>query len=1198
MYEDATGTNSYVPVYGYYGDAYNKCEFVIPADELAEMKGGTISKMTFYLSTPAAEAWTGNFQVFLKEVSNATISAFSGTDNATVVYEGALDGTQSTMAIEFTADYTYEGGNLLVGVYQTATGNYKSAAFTGETVSGASISGYSYSSLDGVSATARNFIPKTTFIYTPGTGVVYYRPTNLTFNDLTANAATISWTAPSEDVTGYKYQYKKATEEWSEELTTVTATSVSLTGLDAGTAYDFRVKAVYADGESKYATVSFTTDCGLTTLPFTEGFETAIPCWTLINESTANAGKFGITDVEHYEGNHSFRFSSYSSSTTGYNQYLISPEFDGSSAVAVEFYYKGNSNGAETFKVGYSTTDTNPSSFTFGDPIEVPAGTDWTLYEEAFPVGTKYVAVYYYSNYQYYLYVDNFSFTKNNGLLKPANLAESNIGTTSATLNWEGTYDNSVLQYRTAGQDMNMSAWHQVGDDKAATGTMTTYTYDLSEYSGTGFIAIRHYNVSDMFRLIVDDIEVTNAGGSVVFSENFETSGGNMPTSFSTVDLDGDGNEWNVVSNDQSYVNGNYGLSSASWMSGGVGALTPDNWLILSGIELGGTLTFAARGQDADFPAENFAVFVATESYEGIPAGEWSSEITTTANSYQITGLTPNTPYEWQVKGVVGEDETVWVSSTFSTIRENFKTFVTAGNWDVAENWYPAGVPASTDEVSIAANVTIPSGVVAVAKRAALDGGTITIKEGGQLKQGAATLKVTMEKEIAAGGNNLIATPFSGTTELSYNDGWSHVLNVTTGNYDLYGFDPTATNEWINYKNDGEHAVFTAGTNHGLVYGDGYFYANEAAQTLQFTGTTLSSFNNSMTADITYEGTRSDSFNGWKSIGNPYTCTGYITYSAAATFYKLNAAGTGFDAYENAVALAPGEGAFVKVTASGTLTYSSEPLSVEPVAAGSFYQIVLPAHGETDDQDADPSVIIFANDADNTALIESLDGQTCDVQLKGRTIYKDGDWNTICLPFDLTAEQIEASLGAGADIRAIGSVALEGNTLNISFTPEGDTSKFASGVPYIIKWASGDNIADPIFYGVEISKDLVTNNKFEYGEGKSVSFLGTYGYRKFDDANRSILFMGAANTLYYPGAGAEIGAFRAYFELEGITAGDPVTPSEPTKFVLRFDKDSADGIKNVNDNDNLNETIYNLAGQRIGKVQKGINIVNGKKVLK
>ena len=165
---DGTSTSSYVPVYGFYADAYLKCEMVYPAAELAAMNGGSINSMKFYASSPASEAWTGTWQVFVSEVADATISAFAGP--GTVVYEGLLDGTQSEMEIAFNAPYTYHGGNLLVGVYETVTGNYKSVYWYGETVTGASVQGYSYSDLASVSPTQRNFLPKTTFGYTTAGG--------------------------------------------------------------------------------------------------------------------------------------------------------------------------------------------------------------------------------------------------------------------------------------------------------------------------------------------------------------------------------------------------------------------------------------------------------------------------------------------------------------------------------------------------------------------------------------------------------------------------------------------------------------------------------------------------------------------------------------------------------------------------------------------------------------------------------------------------------------------------------------------------------------------------------------------------------------------------------------------------------------------------------------------------------------------
>ena len=69
-----------------------------------------------------------------------------------------------------------------------------------------------------------------------------------------------------------------------------------------------------------------------------------------------------------------------------------------------------------------------------------------------------------------------------------------------------------------------------------------------------------------------------------------------------------------------------------------------------------------------------------------------------------------------------------------------------------------------------------------------------------------------------------------------------------------------------------------------------------------------------------------------------------------------------------------------------------------------------------------------------------------------------------------------------------------------------------------------------------------------------------------------------------------LGAHKAYLE---------VAPGNNAPAFYGFDdSDSEDGIDNVNVNDNVNDNaIYNLAGQKLSKPQKGINIVNGKKVL-
>lgn len=85
------------------------------------------------------------------------------------------------------------------------------------------------------------------------------KPVNLTASNVTAHGATLSWTAPNEDVIGYAYQYQPAGGEWTA-LVSTTETSVTLSSLMSDTDYDFQVKAIYADDESNFATTTFHTE--------------------------------------------------------------------------------------------------------------------------------------------------------------------------------------------------------------------------------------------------------------------------------------------------------------------------------------------------------------------------------------------------------------------------------------------------------------------------------------------------------------------------------------------------------------------------------------------------------------------------------------------------------------------------------------------------------------------------------------------------------------------------------------------------------------------------------------------------------------------------------------------------------------------------------------------------------------------------
>ena len=255
---DGEATSAYVPVYGFYADAFQKVEMIMNADDLSDMTGGTITKLTWYLTTPATEAWGGNFQIYLKEVTENAPTAYADVSDATLVYEGPLDGTSEKLGIDFTTPYTYEGGNLLIAVHQVEKGSYKSATFGGTEVAGAAIQGYSYNSLEAVNSNIRDFLPHTMFDYTPGSGVVYYKPKNLQVSDITTNGAKVTW-EPGNDETAWNLEYKKVADEaWTSVA--VTETAYTLDDLANGVAYDVRVQGDYGEGNlSGWVTASFAT---------------------------------------------------------------------------------------------------------------------------------------------------------------------------------------------------------------------------------------------------------------------------------------------------------------------------------------------------------------------------------------------------------------------------------------------------------------------------------------------------------------------------------------------------------------------------------------------------------------------------------------------------------------------------------------------------------------------------------------------------------------------------------------------------------------------------------------------------------------------------------------------------------------------------------------------------------------------------
>ena len=139
-------------------------------------------------------------------------------------------------------------------------------------------------------------------------------------------------------------------------------------------------------------------------ITITQGFEDGMGDWTM-NHCQSGTG-ISCEYVGNEGSNYYFRFYY----TLNYPQYLISPELDENDGGTMSFYYaRKSSNYIESFKVGYSTTTSEPSAFTWGNEQTVSNGYGLTYfnYTYYFPAGTKYVSIACTSPDQLYLFIDD-----------------------------------------------------------------------------------------------------------------------------------------------------------------------------------------------------------------------------------------------------------------------------------------------------------------------------------------------------------------------------------------------------------------------------------------------------------------------------------------------------------------------------------------------------------------------------------------------------------------------------------------------------------------------------------------------------------------------------------------------------------------------------------------------------------------------
>ena len=245
----------------------------------------------------------------------------------------------------------------------------------------------------------------------------------------------------------------------------------------------------------------------------------------------------------------------------------------------------------------------------------------------------------------------------------------------------------------------------------------------------------------------------------------------------------------------------------------------------------------------------------------------------------------------------------------------------------------------------------------------------------------------------------------------------------------------------------------------------------------------------------------------------------------------------------------------------------------------------------------------LANASSNSTKISAFNGEVCDVTLKGRTLYKDNSWNTLCLPFSIS--DFSGTPLAGATVKTLESTSFDSTNgaLTLNFT-EANLTAIEAGKPYIVKWASGDNIENPMFTNVTITATTPTDiTPTGSGSDGSVTFKGTFGPHDIGgtDGDNTKLYLGNGNKLYWSSGAKSINSFRAYFQLNnGITAGNQPN-SGVRAFVLNFDGDEETGIATTNytDSTDSDNAWYDLSGRKLsGKpTTKGLYINKGKMIV-
>ena len=340
------------------------------------------------------------------------------------------------------------------------------------------------------------------------------------------------------------------------------------------------------------------------------------------------------------------------------------------------------------------------------------------------------------------------------------------------------------------------------------------------------------------------------------------------------------------------------------------------------------------------------------------------------------------------------------------------------------------------------------------------------------------------------------------------------------------------------------------------------------------------------------------------TVAKTYTLTENTT--ATAHFASYHTLTPGADLTVNGVPVSQGSTITVPTGATVVLTHDhvgyTAHYTVNTTAIdGSTF--TMPDEDVTITMTFTKNVLALSDNANNASAIATAagDGKVYEVTLSGRTLTKDGNWNTLCLPFDI--DDISTSPLAGATIKEMATSSnLDANgTLTLNFNT---VNSIEAGKPYIVKWeTTGANIENPVFQGVTITSttpESVTSN-----DGK-VTFVGQYspfsivnsGATDSNEGNKNeIIMMSTGNRIGYSQNPRTLKCFRCHFYV-------PANGGQQARsFVLDFGEGETteinEELRMKNEEFATATEWYTLDGRKLDSkpTTKGLYIVNGRKTV-